>query len=253
MYEEFDGKVAIVTGGNSGIGKATARLFAEKGAKVVIAARNEEKGNATVNEIVKNGGEAIFVRTDVSRVEDVKNMMNVTVETFGGLDYAFNNAGIDGEQGIITECPEENWHEILDINLNGVFYCMKYEIQEMLKREKGAVVNNASVSGIRGYPTNPGYIASKHGVVGLSKAVAMEYARKGIRVNAVCPGLILTPMLEDRYNSDEQYREWVSRVQPNGRIGLPGEVAEAVLWLCSDAASMIVGHPLAVDGGILAR
>lgn len=242
-------KVALVTGGSAGIGKTTALMFAEKGAKVVIADITVEQGEETVKQIKENGGEAIFVKCDVSDGKQVQNLIAKTVETFGRLDYAFNNAGIEGTNIPTAEYTEELWDRIININLKGVWLCMKYEIEQMLKQKSGAIVNNSSVAGLVGFQGSPAYVASKHGVVGLTKTAALEYSKEGIRVNAVCPGVIKTAMVDRVIAGNPETEKQLMAMEPIGRLGTPEEIAEAVLWLCSDAASFVTGHCLVVDGG----
>lgn len=245
--------MALVVGGSSGIGRAAAIAFAKEGAKVVIAARRVNKGQMVVDSIRKSGGDAIFVMTDVSKDLAVRSLVNTTLEAFGRLDCAFNNAGYDGPKVPLTEYREEDWDRVVDINLKGVWLCMKYEIQEMRKRGKGAIVNTSSVSGLAG--TSRGispYVAAKHGVLGLTKAAALEYGASGIRVNAICPGWTRTEMAEQVWQLDPQLENRIRVGIPLGRFGMPEEVAEAAVWLCSDAASFVTGHSMVVDGGKLA-
>ncbi len=251
METTFKNKVAIVTGGSFGIGKATAIAFAQKGAKVVIADWVED--SETLNAIKTLGGEAIFIKCDVSKTEDVKAMLEKTIATFGHLDYAFNNAGIEGNNGITQECTEENWDKTIGINLKGIWLCMKYEIPEMLKQGKGVIINCASIAGLVGFPGLPAYVASKHGVIGLTKTSALECAKLGIRVNAVCPGAIKTPMIDRITGNKKEVEEQFAGMEPIGRLGQPEEVANAVLWLCSGEASFVTGHAMAVDGGWVAQ
>ena len=254
MSNQLNAKVALVTGGSSGIGRASAQMFAGKGAKVVIADVNAEGGEETVSNIKQAGGEALFLDVDVSKASDVEAMVRKVVETYGGLNCAFNNAGIGEGGSLIHEHPEDAWDRVLSVNLKGVYLCMKYEIPQMLKQGKGAIVNMASVGGLVGRRgASPAYIASKHGVVGLTKTVALEYAEKGIRVNAVCPGAIRTPLLEMGLASRPGLEEGFLAKEPIGRFGSPDEIAEAVVWLCSDAASFVTGHAMAVDGGWVAQ
>ena len=252
MAGQFEGKVALVTGGNSGIGKATAIMFAKEGAKVVITARRVPEGKQTVEEIRKAGGEAIFVKTDVSVEAEVEAMVSKTVEAYGRLDCAFNNAGVGSAGGLIHESTSDEWDYVNDINLKGVWLCMKYEIAQMLEQGGGAIVNTASVAGLVGLRNGSAYVAAKHGVVGLTRTAALEYAQQGIRVNAVCPGYIETPMTEGLRSDPERLASVIAR-EPIGRIGTPQEIAESVLWLCSDAASFVTGHAMAVDGGYVAQ
>jgi NAD(P)-dependent dehydrogenase (short-subunit alcohol dehydrogenase family) len=249
---ECEGKVALVTGGTSGIGRETAVLFAKRGARVVVAGRRENEGNETVDLIRRAGGEGIFVRTDVSRAADVKVVVEKTAEAFGGLDYAFNNAGTEGNWVPIVEQSEEDWDRTIDINLKGTWLCLKYELQHMLAQGRGgAIVNNASISSFIGSYGSTTYAASKHGVLGLTKGAALEVARNKIRVNAVCPAAIETPMA-DRLFGEPDVREKVLGFYPLGRFGEPREVAEAVLWMCSSAAAFMTGQSLVLDGGFLA-
>jgi len=254
MTEQLEGKVALVTGGSSGIGRAAALAFAREGAKVVIADILVEGGKETVQMVEDADGDALFIEADVSKAHGVEAIVNRAVETYGRLDHAFNNAGIEGAQAPTAEYPEEAWHQVISVNLTGVWLCMKYEIQQMLKQEGGAIVNMSSILGKVGFANSPAYEASKHGVIGLTKAAALEYATKNIRVNAVCPGFIKTPMLERAgILSDPDVREQMAGLHPLNRLGQPEEVAEAVLWLCSDAASFVTGHALLVDGGYVAQ
>jgi NAD(P)-dependent dehydrogenase (short-subunit alcohol dehydrogenase family) len=249
----LDGKVALVTGAGSGIGRATALTFAREGAKVVVADIIAEGGEETVRMVKAAGGEALFVKTDVSKAAEVEALITKVVQTYGRLDCAFNNAGIEGVFVSTAECSEENWDRTLAINLKGVWLCMKYEIPQMLKQGGGAIVNTASVAGLVGFAGLPAYVASKHGVAGLTKTAALEYAKAGIRVNAVCPGGISTPMTERLFKAQPQMAEAVAALEPVGRMGKPEEIAEAVVWLCSDAASFVTGHAMAVDGGMVAQ
>ena len=251
MKKEFENKIAIVTGGSFGIGRATAIAFAKKGAKVVVVDCIED--NETINLIKAVGGEAIFIKCDVSKDSDVKAMVEKTVNTFGRLDYAFNNAGIEGMSAITHECTDEIWEKTIGVNLKGVWLCMKYEIQQMLIQEKGAIVNTASIAGLVGFQGLPAYVASKHGVIGLTKTAALEYAKLGIRVNAVCPGVIKTSMIDRLTGKNKEAEKQFENMEPIGRMGQPEEVAEAVIWLCSDAASFVTGDSMAVDGGWIAQ
>jgi NAD(P)-dependent dehydrogenase (short-subunit alcohol dehydrogenase family) len=242
-------KVALVTGGNSGIGRASAVLFALEGAKVVIAARRQEEGEEVVKEIRAAGGEAIFVKTDVTKAESCENAVAKTVEAFGKLDVAFNNAGIESFGKKVAETDEETWDLIVDVNLKGIFLSMKYEIPEMLKAGGGSIVNMASAYGLVGsaFGVSP-YIASKHGAIGLTKAAALEYAKQNIRVNAICPAGVATDMIE-RFLSETGLTEQFIGLHPIGRLAAPSEAAEATLFLASSQSSFVTGATLAVDGG----
>ena len=253
MTETFKGKVALVTGGSSGIGRATALAFAHYGARVVVADVSVEGGKETVSLIHNTGGEAIFIQTDVAQASQIEHLINKTVETYGQLDCAFNNAGIAGDLSLTADCSEEHWNRVMSINLRGVWLCMKHELSQMLKQGGGAIVNTASVLGLVGIIGQTAYVAAKHGVVGLTKTAALEYAKSGIRVNAVCPGVIQTPMVEGVINTQPELTEGLLALEPVGRLGKPEEIAEAVVWLCSDAASFVTGHSMAADGGYTAQ
>lgn len=248
----FQGKVVLVTGGAYGIGRATAYAFARKGAQVVIADVDAERAEESVRTIMDEGGQALFLKTDVSKEEEVRHLLERIEGFYGRLDCAFNNAGIHKEFIPFTEFPSKDWDELMGINLRGLWLCMKYEIRLMEKRRKGAIVNTSSVAGIKGVPSNPAYPASKHGVVGLTRSAAIEYAKKGIRINCVCPGPIRTGMHEMLVAAYPETVEAMLGAVPMGRIGEPEEVAYAVLFLCSDEASFITGAVLPVDGGISA-
>jgi NAD(P)-dependent dehydrogenase (short-subunit alcohol dehydrogenase family) len=254
MPGTLDGKVALVTGAASGIGRATALTFAREGAKLIIADMNEDGGQQTVHMITENGGEATFVQVDVTSATQIEAMISKTVEIYGRLDCAFNNAGISsgGQRAFTADYPEERWHQVIAINLTGVWLCMKYEIPQMLQQGGGTIVNTASVAGLVGLPYASAYVASKHGVVGLTRTAALEYAKQGIRVNCVCPGYIETPMTEPGRNDPERMAHMLAS-EPIGRIGKPEEIAETVVWLCSDAASFVTGHTMTVDGGYVAQ
>ncbi len=252
MGKLFNQEIAIVTGGASGIGRATALEFSKEGAKVVVADILEKEGNETVALIYASGGDAIFVKCDVSSQHDVEALVKKTVEKYGRLDIAFNNAGIEGDQAFTVDCSIENWDKVINVNLKSVFLCMKYQIPEMLKRGKGAIVNCSSVAGLSGFPGIPAYAASKHGLIGLTKSTALEYARQGIRINVVCPGVINTPMIERYHKGDPEREKQLIRSEPMGRMAEPEEVATLVVFLCSDKASFITGYPYAVDGGYVA-
>ncbi|MDP3467315.1 MAG: SDR family oxidoreductase [Daejeonella sp.] len=251
METQFKNKVALVTGGSFGIGRATAIAYAKKGARVAIADWVED--NETLNEIKASGGEAIFVKCDVSQSDDVKAMVDKTISTFGRLDYAFNNAGIEGISASTQDCTEENWDKTIGVNMKGVWLCMKYEIPEILKQGKGVIINCASIAGLVGFPGLPAYVASKHGIIGLTKTTALECAKLGIRVNAVCPGAIKTPMIDRLTGNKKEAEEQFAGMEPIGRLGIPDEVANAVIWLSSDEASFVTGHAMAVDGGWVAQ
>jgi NAD(P)-dependent dehydrogenase (short-subunit alcohol dehydrogenase family) len=251
METTFKNKVALVTGGAFGIGKATAIAFAKKGAKVVIADWVED--TEALNTIRSLGGDAIFIQCDVSKTEDVKSLIEKTISAFGRLDFAFNNAGIEGIFASTHDCSEENFDKTIGVNLKGIWLSMKFEIPEMLKQGKGVIINCASIAGLVGYPSAPAYTASKHGVIGLTKTSALEYAKQGIRVNAVCPGAIKTAMIDRITGKKKEVEEQFAAMEPIGRMGEPEEVANVVLWLCSDEASFVTGHAMAVDGGWVAQ
>ncbi|MGB8990151.1 MAG: SDR family oxidoreductase [Candidatus Sulfotelmatobacter sp.] len=249
---ELQGKVALVTGGTSGIGRETAVLFAKSGAKVVVAGRRGAEGEETIELIRAAGGDSLFVKTDVSKASEVETLIKKAVEKFGRVDIAFNNAGIEGVWLPIVRQSEEDWDQIIAINLKGVWLCLKHEIRQMLKQGAGgAIVNMGSVTGLIGSVGAAAYSASKHGVIGLTKSAALENAKSGIRVNAVCPGFTETPMA-DRIFRVPQIHKHVLSCHPIGRLGRPMEIAEAVLWMCSDRASFMTGETLVLDGGFLA-
>jgi NAD(P)-dependent dehydrogenase (short-subunit alcohol dehydrogenase family) len=246
----MEGKVALVTGASSGIGQATALVFAREGAKVVLCANlNTKGGEETVSLIKQSGGEASFFQADVSQSDQVKRLVNNAVEYYGRLDFACNNAGIAGPRVPLTEFPEEEWNRVFDVNLKGVWLCMKYEIPEMLKHGKGAIVNVSSDGGLKALTLMTAYSPSKQGVIGVTRVAALEHIESGIRVNAVCPGPIKTPMLENVWKEHPEREALLLSTVPMKRIGMPMEIAEAIVWLCSDAASYITGHALPVDGG----
>ena len=251
MAGNLAGKVALVTGGSSGIGRASALAFAKEGAQVVIADVATEGGEQTVSMVQDAGGQAIFVKTDVSQTRDVEVMVNAAVEAYGRLDCAFNNAGIDGRSGPVHQYPEELWDQVIPTNLKGVWLCIKYEAPQMLKQGGGAIVNDSSVAGLVTGANISAYTASKHGLIGLTKAAAMDYAASGIRVNAVCPGVIRTPMVEGAIAEDPNREAVMISREPIGRLGTPEEVAEVVVWLCTDAASFVTGTAIPVDGGLV--
>jgi len=252
MTPELEGRVGLVTGGTSGIGRDTALLFAKAGVKVVVAGRREVEGNETVQLVRAAGGEGVFVKTDVSKDAEVDALIQKAVEKFGRLDIAFNNAGIEGVWVPITRLSEDDWDQTIAINLKGVWLCLKYEIRQMLKQGGGgAIVNMASITGLAGSAGAGAYSASKHGVMGLTKTAALENARSGIRINAVCPGVIETSMAERLFGAPKVH-QYVLGCHPIGRFGRPAEIAEAVLWMCSDRASFMTGQSLVLDGGFLA-
>ncbi len=251
--EKMAGKIALVTGGGSGIGRATALMFTREQAHVVVADINVEDGQETTHMINEKGGEATFIKTDVSKAGDAEKLINRTVEVYGRLDCAFNNAGIDSKHAFIAESTEENWDRVMNINLKGVWLCMKYELNQMAKQGCGVIVNMSSISGLIGFTHISAYVASKHGVLGLTKSAALEYAKAGIRVNAICPGPIRTDMMEQAIGGDPRKESHINRMSPMERMGTAEEAAEAVLWLSSDAASFVNGHSLIVDGGHLVR
>jgi NAD(P)-dependent dehydrogenase (short-subunit alcohol dehydrogenase family) len=252
MTRELEGKVGLVTGGTSGIGRDTAVLFAKAGAKVVVAGRREPEGTETIELIRAAGGDALFVKADVSKASEVDTLIQKAVERFGRVDVAFNNAGIEGLWVPIVRQSEEDWDRTIDINLKGVWLCLKYEIRQMLKQGGGgAIVNMASVTGLVGSGGAAAYSASKHGVIGLTKSAALETAKSGIRINAVCPAVIETPMAQRLFGAPQVHKSVLSS-HPIGRFGRPGEIAEAVVWMCSDRASFMTGQSLILDGGFLA-
>lgn len=247
-------KVVLITGGTSGIGLATARKFVEQGAKVAISGRNKERGQAACEELRELGGEAIFIQTDVSRANDVENLVNQVVETYGHLDYAFNNAAAapsESGMGPLINLTEEQWDKTIDVNLKGVWLAMKYEIPAMLQNGGGVIINNSSTAGGKGMAGLGAYVASKHGLNGLTKSAALEFAEAGIRINAVMPGPIATPMMEEIAGMIPGADEQFVAATAVKRVGQPEEIADAVVWLCSDSASFITGATIPVDGGML--
>jgi len=247
------GKVALVTGAASGIGQASALKFAEEGATVIVSDIDPGGGQATLDLIAQKGGRATFIKSDVTQSDDVVALIEIIVHRYGRLDCAHNNAGILGEVAMTADCSEENWHRVLAINLTAVFLCMKYELTQMLKQGQGAIVNTASTCGLAGWAEIPAYNASKHGVIGLTKTAALEYSRMGIRVNSVAPGVTKTTLIKKRIEDTPSMEAEFIKLHPIGRMAEPAEIAEAVVWLCSDAASFVTGENLVVDGGFLAQ
>ena len=253
MIRDFEGKVVVVTGGGYGIGRAACLAFARDGAKVAVADVDVASSEETVGLIKEAGGEAVFVKADVSQEVEIEALINKTVEIYGRLDCAFNNVGIHKTFVSTIDFTQEDWNQMIDINLKGMWLCMKYEIPQMLKQGKGAIVNASSAAGLIAAPSNPAYPASKHGVVGLTKMAAIEFARKGIRVNCICPGpTTSTRMHEELAGFAMDIIEKMHDKVPMGRIAEPGEIAEAAVWLCSDKASFVTGVALPVDGGLVA-
>jgi NAD(P)-dependent dehydrogenase (short-subunit alcohol dehydrogenase family) len=247
------GKVAIVTGGTSGIGKATAIGYAQQGAKVVVAGRRSIEGEETIKIIKDAGGEAFFIQTDVTQESAVQAMVNKTIEVFGRLDIAFNNAGTYGENSSLSDQPDSEYDRIMNVNVKGVWLSMKYEIAQMIKQGSGSIVNTSSILGVVAMPSVPLYTASKYAVEGLTKAAALQYAKSGIRINAVGPGAIATEMFEKATGGQDEAKAYMAGIHPMGRVGQPLEVANAVLWLSSDQASFVTGETLMVDGGYIAQ
>ena len=249
MDYDFTGKVALVTGASGGIGRAAALAFAAAGARVLVSDVQDDKGTETVTLIRDAGGEAAYQRCNVADPDDVRQMVVAALDHFGRLDFAHNNAGLNNPAS--NQWDDDVWARDLAVKLTGVMMCMREEIPAMLRGGGGAIVNTASVNGLVGNPSQPAYVASKHGVVGLTRTAALRYAKEGVRVNAVCPGVVETPMVE-AVTKIPQYREAMEKMTPMGRMAQPEEIASAVLWLCSDGASFVTGHPLVVDGGATA-
>ena len=251
----FEGRVAIVTGAGAGIGRASALAFAQRGAKVVVADWVVEGGDETVQIIKQAGGEATFIKADVSKLTEVEALIDKAVETYGRLDFAHNNAGLAmrREWAPTADISEEVWDRMITLNLKSVWLCMKFEIPQMLKQGKGAIVNTSSLAGLKGLSGQAAYVASKHGVVGLTKSAAIEYATLGIRINCICPGVINTPLIAPNMKDRPHVQKGYIDMEPIGRLGKPEEIASAVLWLCSDEASFAIGSIFSVDGGVVAR
>jgi NAD(P)-dependent dehydrogenase (short-subunit alcohol dehydrogenase family) len=251
MRNHLENKVALVTGASSGIGRATALILAREGAKVVVSDVREREGNETANEIKQRHGEALFIPADVSDADDVETLVERTVSAYGRLDCACNNAGVENSMKPTADISMKEWDKVLDINLKGVWLCMKYEIPEMLEHG-GSIVNISSIAGQKGFANLAPYTASKFGIIGLTKTAALEYAKTGIRINAVCPGVIRTEMIDRVIGGDPDLEKQYVAMEPVGRMGKPEEIAESVLWLFSDASSFVTGHAMTVDGGIMA-
>jgi NAD(P)-dependent dehydrogenase (short-subunit alcohol dehydrogenase family) len=253
MYRRLEDKVVLVTGASSGIGRASAVAFAKEGAKVVLASRGEEGSLETLRMVEDCGGEGIFVKTDVSIARDVENLVQKTLETYGQLDCAFNNAGVSGPVGPLFQIEEQDFEHVLDVNLKGVWLCMKYELPAMLERGGGSIVNMASIAGLFGSVGTSPYTSSKHGVVGLTKVAALEYAKSNMRINVVCPSVIDHTVMIDKLKVEHpDVFNYVLGTHPVGRIGQPEEIAKAVVWLCTDEASFVTGVAFPVDGGVMA-
>lgn len=250
--KSMEGKVALVTGAGSGIGRVTALAFAREGARVVVSDVTDAM-DETVRLIQESGGEALAVHADVSVPEEVEGMIKAAVEAYGRLDYAFNNAGLGGLAAPAADYTLDAWNQVISVNLTGVWLCMKYQIEQMLKQGGGAIVNNASILGLVGFRNAPAYVTAKHGVIGLTKATALDYAQSGIRVNAVCPGFIHTPLVDKGFEEDPESQTMLESLHPIGRLGESEEISGVVVFLCSEAASFITGQPITVDGGYVAQ
>lgn len=249
MSGQFKDRVALVTGAASGIGRASALAFARQGAQLIIADVNDDGGKETESLIKKAGGEALFIRTDISPATDVENLVMMVVQKHGRLDYAHNNAGIEGAAFLTGDYTEEEWDRVIDVNQKGIWLCMKYEIRQMLEQKGGAIVNTSSGAGIKGFPYHAAYSASKHATIGLTRTAALEYAKESIRINAVCPGFIRVGLTEQAISVNAALERKFKALVPVGRFGEGEEVAEAVVWLCSDAASFMTWQTLVIDGG----
>jgi len=245
----FTGKVAFVTGAGGGIGRATALAFAREGANVAVTDVSEQNLQETARLIEELGGRALGIKCDVTRAEDVKSALDRTIETFERLDVAFNNAGSEQPITATADLTEEEWDRIVGINLRGVFLCIKYEIPLLLKQGGGAIVNTSSGAGVKGFKGQAAYAAAKHGVIGLTKSAALDYAQSNIRINAVCPGIIATPMMQRFTGGTPEGEQRVIAQEPVGRMGMPEEIAAAVVWLCSEPAAFVIGHAMVIDGG----
>jgi NAD(P)-dependent dehydrogenase (short-subunit alcohol dehydrogenase family) len=249
---DMSGKVALITGAGTGIGRAATVAFARAGARVVGTGLHASHGEETMRLVEEAGGQGVFVEGDVSKADQVERMVGAAVETYGRLDFAFNNAGIAGEGGLAADISEEGWRQVIDVNLTGVWLCMKYEIPRMLEQGGGAIVNCSSVLGLTALPGSAAYVASKHAVVGLTKSAALGYAAQGIRINSVNPGFVHTPMIDDAVGTSDESLAPLVRIEPIGRLGRPEEIADAVVWLCSEQASFVTGSAIVIDGGLIA-
>ncbi len=249
MGAQFAGKVALVTGAGSGIGRASAIAFAGQGAKVIVSDISEKGGMQTVQAIMASGGEAFFVQTDVARPSDVKSLIKATIDKYGRLDCAHNNAGITGNSTKVADCSLEEWDMVMNVNLRGTFLCLRYEIPQMIKQGSGAIVNMSSTMGVVAHGNTAAYASSKHGVIGLTRSAALAYVKDNIRINALCPGNTETPIFDHLKQNMPAVYEGLFSATPIGRFAQPNEIANAVLWLCSDAASYCTGHAMVVDGG----
>ncbi|MEM7033846.1 MAG: glucose 1-dehydrogenase [Chloroflexota bacterium] len=253
MASSFKDRIGLVTGGASGIGRATALSLGEEGAVVVISDISPDTGQQTAQQIEDQGGQAQFIQTDVSQIDAVEQLISTIVDTYGRLDIAINNAGIGGRGANIADYSFEDWHQVMDINLNAVFYCMKFQSPQMVKQNGGLIVNTSSIAGLRGLANSSAYSASKHGVIGLTKTAALEYARNNIRVNAVCPVFTRTPLVEELFENRPDFEEKLVRNIPMRRYGQPEDIAKVIVWLCSDDSEFMTGQAIPIDGGLTAR